>query len=460
MLFLTFLDLNKNELRNAVVQNLATAPSSPSAGQLYFNTSDHLLYNYTGTEWKAVGAPYTLPIAGASTLGGVKIGSGLSINGTTGVASADVTSVAGKTGAVTLAKGDVGLGNVDNTADADKPVSTAMQTALDNKISKGNVTMTGYLAMNGYTLYLKSGDPVEDNEAVSKSYLEGKISALGSVLTFKGTKATTSQLPSTGNKTGDVWIVTADNSEYVWTGSAWEKLGTTVDLSGYATLASPAFTGVPTAPTAASGTDSTQIATTAFVQDAIEAQTIPSGSSTTPKMNGTATVGTENAWAHGDHIHPTDTSRAPLASPTFTGTPAAPTATAGTNTTQLATTAFVQTAISGKAPLASPALTGTPTAPTATTGTSTTQIATTAFVQNTMANAGVKRRTGTITAGQLSTSVSLQVPGSQYYGVFAGAFATQGTSSVMTDVTVTESGVTFTIAAASDTDITVGILYI
>ena len=47
-----------------------------------------------------------------------------------------VTSVAGKTGAVTLAKGDVGLGNADNTSDANKPVSTAQQTALDNKVDK------------------------------------------------------------------------------------------------------------------------------------------------------------------------------------------------------------------------------------------------------------------------------------------------------------------------------------
>ena len=44
-----------------------------------------------------------------------------------------VTSVAGKTGAVTLAKGDVGLGNADNTSDANKPVSTAQQAALDAK---------------------------------------------------------------------------------------------------------------------------------------------------------------------------------------------------------------------------------------------------------------------------------------------------------------------------------------
>lgn len=50
--------------------------------------------------------------------------------------AAPVASVAGKTGAVTLDKGDVGLGNADNTSDASKPVSTATQTALDGKADK------------------------------------------------------------------------------------------------------------------------------------------------------------------------------------------------------------------------------------------------------------------------------------------------------------------------------------
>lgn len=80
------------------------------------------------------------------------------------------------------------------------------------------------------------------------------------------------------------------------------------------------------------------------------------------------------------------TGGAPLASPTFTGVPAAPTAGATTNTTQIATTAMVQAAFAANivpyAPLASPALTGTPTAPTASSSTNTTQIATTAMVQS------------------------------------------------------------------------------
>ena len=81
-----------------------------------------------------------------------------------------------------------------------------------------------------------------------------------------------------------------------------------------------------------------------------------------------------------------DATKADLASPTFTGTPAAPTAVANTNTTQVATTAYVQTELGDYAPLASPTLTGTPTLPTGTIATTqsvsdnTTAVATTAFV--------------------------------------------------------------------------------
>jgi len=57
--------------------------------------------------------------------------------------SAPVQSVAGRTGAVTLAKADVGLGNADNTSDASKPISTAQQSALDGKFDKSGGVISG-----------------------------------------------------------------------------------------------------------------------------------------------------------------------------------------------------------------------------------------------------------------------------------------------------------------------------
>jgi len=109
-----------------------------------------------------------------------------------------------------------------------------------------------------------------------------------------------------------------------------------------APLASPVFTGNPTAPTPAANDNDTSIATTAFV--------IGQASATLPVMNGSATAGVALTWARGDHVHPVDTSRAPLASPTFTGTPAAPNAALNTNTTQIATTAFVLGQVSTTTP--------------------------------------------------------------------------------------------------------------
>ena len=102
-----------------------------------------------------------------------------------------------------------------------------------------------------------------------------------------------------------------------------------------------------------------------------------------------------------------------LSSPTFTGTPAAPTAAVDTNTTQLATTAFIvgqgylksSTASSTYAPLASPTLTGTPTAPTATGGTNTTQIATTAFVRTEISNLVASAPTALDTLDELAAAL-------------------------------------------------------
>lgn len=105
--------------------------------------------------------------------------------------------------------------------------------------------------------------------------------------------------------------------------------------SGIAPLVSPAFTGVPTAPTPAAASNDNTVATTAFVKTFI--------APASPVTSVFGRIGAITAQA-GDYNVAQVTGAAPLASPTFTGTPAASTAAPGTNTTQLATTAFVQAA--------------------------------------------------------------------------------------------------------------------
>ena len=85
--------------------------------------------------------------------------------------------------------------------------------------------------------------------------------------------------------------------------------------------------------------------TGAIVLNTADVTTVLPPSSTPPAMNGTVAVGTGTTWARADHVHPSDTARAPLASPVFTGDPQAPTAAAGDNDTSVATTAFVSAAV-------------------------------------------------------------------------------------------------------------------
>lgn len=56
---LTSLNLNKNQLQNAVIQPLATPPSNPVEGQIYYNSSDKFIYRYNGTDWGPTGVVYS-----------------------------------------------------------------------------------------------------------------------------------------------------------------------------------------------------------------------------------------------------------------------------------------------------------------------------------------------------------------------------------------------------------------
>lgn len=159
-------------------------------------------------------------------------------------------------------------------------------------------------------------------------------------------------------------------AQYQWDGNKW--ILNTGTIAGFAPINSPHFAGVPTAPTAATGDASNQLATDAFVHNAITAAgpgqwtagicsivgaglSLSSGtliatgtgttagvssfnsrigavtlstsdvttalppSATNPLQAGTATPGFANTWARGDHVHPVDTSRLAVAGGTITG---------------------------------------------------------------------------------------------------------------------------------------------
>lgn len=154
-----------------------------------------------------------------------------------------------------------------------------------------------------------------------------------------------------------------------------------------ANLNAPSFGGNPTiTSTPVAGANNFQIPNTTWVQIEIASRY----SNASPLMNGAADAGTANSLSRADHVHPTDTTRAPITSPNFLGTPTAPTPSVGDNDTSIATTAFVQARLSYYydnflalvfAPLGSPDFVGTPTVPTPVAGDNTTQIPNTNWVQ-------------------------------------------------------------------------------
>jgi hypothetical protein len=123
------------------------------------------------------------------------------------------------------------------------------------------------------------------------------------------------------------------------------------DLSDKAPLSSPNLTGTPTAPTANQGSNSTQIATTAYVDTAASNATTAVLGNAPSNLN---TLGEIASSINNDATFSTTVNnalalKAPLASPELTGTPTAPTATAGNNSTQIATTAYADTAAANAA---------------------------------------------------------------------------------------------------------------
>ncbi|WP_275269600.1 phage tail protein [Citrobacter freundii] len=123
--------------------------------------------------------------------------------------------------------------------------------------------------------------------------------------------------------------------------------------SQYAPKESPMFTGTPKAPTPAAGNNTTQVATTAFVQVALTA--LINGAPATLDTLKEIAAAINNDPKFSTTINNALALKAPLLSPALTGTPTAPTAAQSVNNTQIATTAFVKSAIAamvGSAPAA------------------------------------------------------------------------------------------------------------
>lgn len=122
MNFLTNLNLNRNELQNAVIQPMAVAPSSPKAGQIYYNSGDKFIYRFDGDNWSPIGVVYVQD----STAGAV-------ITGLDGTGKVTTTNVVG----LQLAGySPVEGGYVSNNMTMQQAIA-ALDTAVKNAVAGG-----------------------------------------------------------------------------------------------------------------------------------------------------------------------------------------------------------------------------------------------------------------------------------------------------------------------------------
>lgn len=277
MICLTNLNLNKNELQNAVLQPLAVAPANPKLGQIYTDSSSEpkAIKWYDGTGWKLVGVVYEQ----TSALG--KVITGLSSNGTVTVTNVkdlqltDYTPVEG--GYVTagsnlesalkaldqaVKNAVAGGGEVNQFAFSNIKVSTITVSAtgktdtvefvagsniqLVADASKKTITITAVVPTKLSELTNDEGFIDNTVSNLVNYYTKSSTYSKDEVNTLIGNLATisvqvVSSLPGTG-KSNIIYLIakaTADGEqnsydEYLWTGTKFERIGdTTIDLSGY-----------------------------------------------------------------------------------------------------------------------------------------------------------------------------------------------------------------------------------
>jgi hypothetical protein len=239
----------------------------------------------------------------------------------------------------------VGLGNVDNTTDANKPVSSATQTVLNSKADLASPAFTGTVTgINKTMVGLTKVDNIADIDKQLSIHHQTALDSKADLAspTFTGTVGGITKAMVGLANVHD----TPDEDKPISTHHQ-------AALDTKASLDSPVFTLYPTATALLqSGNNSTRLATTAYVRTNVDSKANLASPTFTGTVSGItkAMVGLTSADDTSDTDKPVSTAtqtaldlKADLASPTFTGVPSASTAATATNTSQLATTKFVMT---------------------------------------------------------------------------------------------------------------------
>lgn len=174
--FLTDIDLSGQQLLNARIENRASAPSNPSVGQVYYNTTDYKEYIWTGEAWSD--NTFELQPATDEVLGGIKVGSNLSID-SNGVLTLDETF----TGRIDDLEEEI-----DNKQDTLTPGTNIDITnnEISATIPQASSTVLGGIKI-GAGLTINSSTGVVSTNAATWSEIQNKPSSLGTPITG-GTK--------------------------------------------------------------------------------------------------------------------------------------------------------------------------------------------------------------------------------------------------------------------------------